>query len=231
MSYWCKISFKEIEAEDIQDFFIDMKRKAKERYEASVENNYIYSPMHKDVFYKNPEDITTELYLTKYQTEQQDWTRKVYTYRWFYLKEYHLLGVFGVGNELKDCFDSTLSFQNSCDQDYDFDYWDNVKLFKDIAEKHKNDTWEEVDPENDYKENERTDSKLEYLRKSAAYGEIWDTYLDDKLYNDNKGIFISLFSPFYDDLTFISKYSISCYKKTVEEMENFNKMIMGDNNG
>ena len=40
-------------------------------------------------------------------------------------------------------------------------------------------------------------------------------------YDSNKGIFISLFSPFYDDLTFISKYSISCYKKTVEEAERF----------
>lgn len=228
MSYWCKISFKEIKAEDIQDFFVDMKRKARDRYEVSIKNNYYYSPMHKDVFYKNPEDITTELYLTKYRTEQEDWARKVYTYRWFYLKEHHLLGVFGVGSELEDCFDSTLSFQNSCDQDYDFEYWDKVKLFKNIAEKHKNDTWGEVDPENDYKEDERTDSKLEYLRKSAAYGEIWDTYLDDKLYDSNKGIFISLFSPFYDDLTFISKYSISCYKETVEEVKNFNKMIIGE---
>lgn len=227
MSYWCKISFKEINAEDIQDFFVDMKKKARERYEISVKNNYNYSPMHKDVFYKNPEDITTELYLTKYKTEQEDWARKVYTYRWFYIKEHHLLGVFGVGSELEDCFDSTLSFQDSCEQDYDFEYWDKVKLFKDIAEKHKNDTWEEVDPENDYEKNERTDTELEYLRKSAAYGEIWDTYLDDKLYDSNKGIFISLFGPFYDDWEFIGKYSISCYKKTVEEVENFNKMITG----
>ena len=68
------------------------------------------------------------------------------------------------------------NLQNSCDQDYDFEYWDKVKL-----------------------------------------------------YNDNKGILISLFSPFYDDLTFISKYSISCYKKIVEEAENFNKMILGNN--
>lgn len=37
MSYWCKISFKEIKAEDIQEFFVDMKRKAKERFEKTVE--------------------------------------------------------------------------------------------------------------------------------------------------------------------------------------------------
>ncbi len=225
MSYYCQISFKEIEAEDIQDFFLNLKKKARERFEQAVEDNYMYSPMHKDVFYKNPEDITPELYSTKYQTEQQDWTLKVYTYRWFYLKEHNLLGVFGVGNELKDCFDSTLSFQNSCDQDYDFDYWDNVKLFKDIAEKHKNDTWEEVDPENDYEENERTDNNLEYLRKSAAYGEIWDNYLDDKLYDRDTCVFVSLFSPFYDDLTFISKFSIHCYKKTMEQLETFKREI------
>ena len=71
MSYYCQISFKEIKAEDIQEFFVDMKRKAKERYEVSVKNNYSYSPMYKDLFYKNPEDITTELYLTKYRTEQE----------------------------------------------------------------------------------------------------------------------------------------------------------------
>lgn len=231
MSYWCQISFKEIKAEDIQEFFVNMKKKAKERYEASVENNYVYSPMHKDVFYTNPEEITTELYSTKYRTEQEDWARKVYTYRWFYLKEHNLLGVFGVGSELEDYFDDTLAFQNSCDQDYDFDYWDKVKLFKDIAEKHKNDTWEEVDPKNDYKENERTDSNLEYLRKSAAYVEIWDTYLDDKLYGIDTCVFMSLFSPFYDDLTFISKYSISCYKKTVEQLEAFKRKLDKINDG
>ncbi len=223
MSYWCKISFKEIKAEDIQEFFVDMKRKAKERFEKTVEDNYMYSPMHKDVFYKNPEDITIKLYLTKYRTEQEDWGRKVYTYRWFYLKEHNLLGVFGTGNELEDIFDTTLSFQNSCDQDYDFDYWDKVKLFRNIAEKHKTDTWEDVDPENDYKKDERTDKILEYLRKSSCYCEIWDTYLNDKLFKRDSCVFMSLFSPYYDDLDFISKFSISCYKKTVEEIENLNK--------
>ena len=53
MSYWCQISFKEIKAEDIQEFFLNLKKKARERFEQAVEDSYIYSPMHKDVFYKN----------------------------------------------------------------------------------------------------------------------------------------------------------------------------------
>ena len=228
MSYFCQISFIEINAEDIQNFFIYLKKAARERSKYAVEANYVYSPTNHGFTLKNLDENTDSLYLNKYQIEQKDWVRKVYTYRWFYLREHHLLGVFGVGAELFDCFDSTLSFQNSCDQDYDFEYWDKVKIFKDIAQKHKTDTWKDVDPYNDYTEEERTDEKLEYLRKSACYDEIWTTYLEDKLYDRDACVFMSLFSPGYDDIQFIGQFAVDCYKKTVEELKKFYKELYGD---
>ena len=228
MSYFCQISFKKIEAEDIQDFFVDMKKKARERSKYAVEANYVYSPAHHGFAFKDLDENTDNLYLNKYQIEQKDWVRRLYTYRWFYLREHHLLGVFGVGAELFDCFEATLSFQNSCDQDYEFEYWDKVKIFKDMAQKHKTDTWKDVDPHNDYTEKERTDEMLEYLRKSACYDEIWTTYLEDKLYDRDACVFMSLFSPNYDDIQFIGQFAVDCYKKTVEELKKFYKELYGD---
>lgn len=138
--------------------------------------------------------------------------KRVFTYRYFYNKELNLLGIYGLPNSLREIFDDTLGFQNSCDQDYEFEYWDKVEPFKVIADKYKamspQEVWKEFKKSRDsYTEEEFMDPKenhIEYYAKTLCYEEIWETYLEKTLYNEDSIVYLSLFQ--YYDSGFIHKF-------------------------
>ncbi|MBQ8567302.1 MAG: hypothetical protein IJ445_06960 [Clostridia bacterium] len=90
----------------------------------------------------------------------------------------------------------TCHFQNSCDQDYDFEDWKGVPYFEFIAEKWKNATDSEViehyrnDRGYDYDEEYASD--LDYYRRSFAYDEIW-SMCESYLYHEEDVVYISMF--------------------------------------
>lgn len=204
MSYSATISFKKIKPEEIFDFFLKIKEKVKENLEKIAEDDFIFSP-----YAKNTKKYSDSKYDFDFINDNTEWAKRIFTYRYFYNKELNLLGIYGLPNSLRELFDDTLGFQNSCDQDYEFEYWDKVEPFKLIANK-----WRTVSLESVLEKMDRL-SDLEYCRdvekdspqyyaKTACYEEIWETYLEKTLYDEDSIVYLSLFQHY--DSGFIHKF-------------------------
>ncbi len=187
MSYSATINFKTIKEGELYDFLKKIKDACKSNFAKIAQDNFIFMPsINKDYLLKNDSD---------YAKEQLDraWMRNgVFSYRFFYISEHNILGVFGVPDGVADIFDLTCYFQNSCDQDYDFKDWKGIPIFEQIAEKWKNATNEEVYKTFEYPEEHAEPIDYDYYRRSNAYGEIWkmcETYL----YNEDDVVYVSMF--------------------------------------
>ena len=191
MSYSATINFKTIKEGELYAFFKKIKDTCKEKFDEIAEDNCIYMPsINKDYLLKND---------SEYGKDQLDraWMRNsVFSYRFFYIPEHNLLGVFGVPDAVNDIFDLTCYFQNSCDQDYDFEDWKGITIFEQIAEKWKNATDSDVikhyreDRGFDYDEEDASD--IDYYRRSFAYDEIW-RMCEHYLYYEEDVVYISMF--------------------------------------
>lgn len=205
MSYSCEISFKEINPEDVYNFLVALKNKLIDNIENIAKDNYIYAPF---VRYQHKPYTKLENYS---DIEcNNSWVKQVFTYRYFYLKEYNLLGIYGLPSSVQHLFNDTIYFQNSTDQDYDLTNWDKIKLFKDVADKWKNCTNNYIIQTQDCDE----DDDIEYNRKSGCYSEIWNTYLKDTLFNDNSIVYLSCFGSY--DLLYIHQFLYNCEKYAKE---------------
>ena len=211
MSYSCQISFKQIKGDDIFDFFKKLKNEASQHLENIAEDNYVFSPLFKDIYSLN-ENFTIDRDM---KLKIEDWTKSsIFTYRYFYDKENEILGVYSISDCLTDLFDCTVYFQDSCDQNYDFDEWNGIKLFEKIAQK-----WSTSSDENiiSYYEKEfgKYDSDdapdLDYCRKSFAYDEIWKM-VSKTLYDETDVVYLSLYS--YYDFESLNKFSHYIQEKT-----------------
>ena len=210
MSYSCKISFKQLEPKDIYNFLKMFKTNILNNLQEISTHEAIYSPMCRQ--YNSS--------YTKLNREQkkicQDWAKNVFTYRWFYLSDYNILGVYGVPNCMDKNFDNNTWFQNSCDQDYEFETWNGITLFEQIANKWSNCTPNFVLGDTDmYTLQELQDEEtFEYAIKSCCYTQIW-SLLEDTLYNDKESVYLSLFN--YYDLYEIEKFLVFCDNYLLKE--------------
>ena len=127
MSYSATINFKTVKEGELYGFLKRIKDACKAKFAEIAEDNYIFMPsINKDYLLKND---------SEYAKDQLDraWMRNsIFSYRFFYIPEHNLLGVFGA--PVEDIFDLTCYFQNSCDQDYDFEEWKGIPIFEQIAE-------------------------------------------------------------------------------------------------
>lgn len=210
MSYSCKISFKQLEPKDIYNFLKMFKTNILNNLHEISTHEAIYSPMCRQ--YNMP--------YIKLNYEQkkicEHWTKIVFTYRWFYLPDYNILGVYGVPNCMHKNFDNNTLFQNSCDQDYEFETWNGITLFEQIANKWSNCTPNFVLGDTDmYTLQELQDKEtFEYAIKSCCYKQIW-SLLEDTLYNDKESVYLSLFN--YYDLYEIHKFLNFCDNYLLKE--------------
>lgn len=227
MSYWCQISFKTIEDGDIFSFFTEFKRKVGDNLEVIAENNFSFSPFSR----RSIEYVEDEKKKREIHKEVEAWASRVFQYRYFYIPEHKLLGVFSVPDCIKDLFDLTHEFQNSCEQDYDFDSWNGIPIFESIANK-----WENISKESlaeAYRErydddtldiDALSDEKIKYYSKDLCYDEIWKNFCEEFLQREESIVYMSLYG-FYDILP-IQRFVKVCYdkyiewhKKVVEEIE------------
>ena len=200
MSYSCTISFKTIPAEDVYDFLTSLKNKTTESFGAIAEANFIFSPFSKKNV-KEDDGPTVD----KAFWETTDWARMhVFTYRYFYLKDQQLLGVYSMCKEQQELFDCTVYFQNSTEQDYDFEEWKGVPWFEEVADKWTNVT--DADVLKAYKEQYNSDFKDDYegyaearlrekmlsYRRTCAYKEIWEL-IEPTLFHENGIVYVSLY--------------------------------------
>lgn len=215
MSYSCTISFKQLSGNEVYSFLQKFKKATTEHLADIAENNYIFSPIMRSPTHIQ-EELTPEIY-----EATKDWARKsIFHHRFFYNSEIQLLGVYGVHKSLEGLFDCTQYFQNSTDQDYEFDEWKGVKCFEEIAEKWRTMPSEDVlsacnRDEEDI--NEATD--LDYYRKSGAYEEIWKL-IENTLFDDSSVLYLSLFGAYdFQPLGAFVRHCTQCALKFVEECE------------
>lgn len=230
MSYSCYVSVKKVAPKDVFDFFKTFKKAIYENAEEIVKNNIYYSP----VKYLNKEEIKLftsdlpdhdaenwwECYKQQHLIRERfiHWIREIFQYRMCYIKEKHLLAIFGVADELMKLFDGNYYFQNSCDQNYDYKDWKGVKCFEDIAKKWKTmpideliDKSKEYDKvhyhytDEEFNELYLVENKFDedYQRKSLCYAEIW-SYFEPDFENDKEAIYFSALREF-DDIRLIEK--------------------------
>lgn len=229
MSYWCEINFKKMEEKDIIPFLRSLKKRLVFDFSEIAKDNYVYCPFVKKHLFDLPEKYSdlvikeeSDVFNASY-----NWACNLFAFRYFYDTEYHLLGVFGVPNAVKDLFDASIEFQDSCDQDYEASHWHGVKEFeeiygkwitKDVGEIKEiyNEKYNPFNFDKEYPDPIDASKHLAYWRKSSAYEEIWKRY-QGELYNDEDAIYFSCFSA--NDLTVLYKFLSRCftYAKMVEE--------------
>ena len=187
MSYSAEINFKTVKEGELLEFLKQIKAACKAKFDEIAEDDFIFMPS-----IKNSHLLKEDSEYAKDQIGRAWMRNSVFSYRFFYIPEHNLLGVFGVPNVVKDIFDLTCYFQNSCDQDYDFEDWKGVPVFEQIAEKWKNATNEEVYKTFEFPDEYEEPIDYDYYRRSNAYDEIWkmcETYL----YNEDDVVYISMF--------------------------------------
>ena len=203
MSYSCEISFKEICAEEVYDFLVTLKNRLIDNIENIANDSYIYAPFVR--YQRKPYTM-----LENYSDIEcnNSWVKQVFTYRYFYLEEYNLLGIYGLPNSVQNLFDDTIYFQNSADQDYDLDTWNKISIFRHISEKWKTCTNNYIISTLELDDDQK--DRIEYFRRSGCYDEIWNTYLKETLFNDDSVIYMSCFGVY--DLLNIHKFLQYCEK-------------------
>lgn len=196
MSYRATISFKVLKANELYQFFQELKETTNKNLKEIAEENYIFMPSNRYAhLYEGAKTVVKE-------DADEAWARAVFTTRFFYLAEYDLLGVFGVSSVVEEIFDDSIYFQNSCDQDYEFDEWEKIPPFAKIAEKWKSATDEMVkikynkERYGEWDETENCD--LDYYRRTFAYDEIWGM-CEEFMWHDELAVHLSLFG-YYDFL-------------------------------
>lgn len=221
MSYRCTISFKTISSDEIYSFFQQVKKVCIDNIESFAEKNYTFSPPFKNYSWKPIEiDYTEEFFELKKSIET--WAKNsIFKFRWFFLKDLNLLGVYTDDESLKPLFDCTIHFQNSCDQDYEFEEWNGVAAFEQIAAKYKNMSDDDLIKKYKEKMNDEWDGDehtvdLQYYAKSFAYDEVWEL-VEHTLYHDDEALYLSVFG--YYDILHMKKFSkkiIDCFNERVK---------------
>ena len=223
MSYYCEISFKRIEADEVYKFFQKFKESVGEHMKEIVENNFTWVP------YIRENESIPECFSDiprAWLTDAELWaTRGMFSFRYFYDKELKLLGVYSVHTCLQDMFDRTVGFQNSADQDYARNQWSGIPAFEEIFDRwaaksddemvshfnmNNSQTFEwECEEEDDAGRK----AKLESYRRICCYKEIWARY-EGTLYNDDSVVYVTLYG-FYDT-QHLRRFLKMCHDRYIE---------------
>ena len=230
MSYSCPISFKQIKGDELYSFFQKLKEatSSDEGLDSLAEDNYAFSPLFKDMtkyedgyFEKSEYNMVED----KMFYAIQDWAKQhIFTYRWFYDAEAGILGFYSMNKAQQKLFDNTVYFQNSCDQDYDWDVWNGIPAFETIARSFKGMNLEQL---NQYRKSRQMweldeADDLEYYKKSTCYDVIWKRF-EDTLYDDSKAVYLTLVG--YYDFTLMNKFATKVVLKVKSWVEDCKRKV------
>lgn len=217
MSYGCEISFKHIKAEELFDFFVKFKQTVTKHLDEIAEENYCFCP-----FIKNALNVERDMskISDRDMLASKYWAmNSIFKYRYFYDKENELLGVYSVHfvPELQSLFDGRVYFQNSTDQDYERDEYGGIDIFEKIYDEYMlmpldrliekyNSRYEWSNWSRDFEDEELTEDRIAYQRRSLAYDEIWSKY-EHTLEDETCIVYLSLYGAYelMEILSFLSK--------------------------
>ena len=235
MSYSCFISFKKMKEKDIIAFFRNFKHTTSERLKEIAVENHGYCPYirkHLTI----PEKFTD--ISVKERDEAEAWARmSVFQYKYFYDNKNKMLCVYGVPTCMRDMFDGTVYFQNSCDQDYERESWDGVDALLKIFDKWQNysDAFIKTYYRKKYHENfdeeydgsdEKIAQSLQYFRRTFAYDEIWGMY-KNTLYDDEDAIYIALYGGY--EFAKVESFVKYCHEHQVGEQKEYEEKMKKEN--
>lgn len=194
MSYGFNMFFKQVESKtEAFEFGIKIMNNLKENAEEYIRNYKYHIPSHRDFL-----DVATNP--NSYKQADEYWLYMMFVNNFIYWEEEKLVGMFGerLPKETAALFDTEVYFQDSTDQNYDYETWgDKISYFKEIinrVQSMKNESllevmkqrWhydeDEVDEIQEMRERIEKDSL--YYRQSAVYEIIFDeldlgTWMDD----------------------------------------------------
>lgn len=131
MSEWITISFKDIQKDSLMDYCIELGKRIMESADELIKENIYYIP---SIRLNISEDMEKD-YRVNWREADRNWLYKLFSVNIIYWEKYELLGIVGeIPKGIKETL-TTIDFQNSSDQDYDYDYWHGVHFFEDVLEK------------------------------------------------------------------------------------------------
>lgn len=218
MSYSATINFKNVPADGVYPFFQMLKTELIKRIDEIAKDNFLWLPSIR--YAHRYKDLDSE---AKMEIDTAWAMNSIFKFRYFYLPEHQLLGIFSVPIKTEGLFDNVTYFQNSCDQDYEFEEWKGIPIFEKIAGKWKEATDKEVAAQYTAKlygkPEECTDT--DYWRKSFAYDEIWEMF-ESYLYNDEQCVYTSMFGGY-------ERYKVSAFVQRCENL--YEEFMKGADNG
>lgn len=193
MSYGFNMFFKQVESKtEAFEFGIKVMNSLKKNAEEYIRKYKYCIPSHCDFL----EDTSSN----SYKQADEYWLYMMFVKSFTYWEEKKLIGMFGerLPKETAILFDTEVYFQDSTDQDYDYETWgDKISYFKEIVNRVQNMDKESLlevmkqrwhYDEDEVDEIQETREKIEkdplYYRQSAAYEIIFDeldlsTWMDD----------------------------------------------------
>ena len=194
MSYAFGMFFKQIKQEDLLSFIDKVQAEMRNHAKEWIDYNKYYAPSVRLFTLHSDEFKFAKAYLDEY------WLNTLFTSRFIYWPDYDLLGVSGykLPGEIENWFDGHFSFQNSSDQDYDYETWPTgIRQFKARIDRIKNadnsTLYECIDKYMGKYSIEEIKADPEYFKKVCIYDMIYeDLQLNDWLYNHDNPAFYQL---------------------------------------
>lgn len=220
MSYYIKLNFKELkENENIIDIIMDIKNKHQELAEKIIEKNIGFIPSIRcfDIWKPNirRSDLDSNLKSAILKADDK-WLNDVFTIKVLYWRKYNLIAFTSPLDEIDGC--KAVEFQNSCDQDYERDYWTGIKLFEEVVETEKSLTLKQL------KEDDDCDDE-DYMRRSWIYNTIYEKLdLDVWAYKKKNSDIVQIFNVnCIDDVYDEARLSLLMQDKRKEYLEELNR--------
>lgn len=209
MSYRIDISFKNCKEKDIYKNLEEFSELVEKNRFEILKNNFWYIPFWRlEKVWEKTKD--------KWEVEEaiRKWIAQVFKYHFYYSRELQSLCIVyscDKDDEISKWFNGYVYFQNSCDQDYDYETWDFNKKFKEYVEQVKllegnDDAFKKLYKElndDDFDWCEESRKVTDYDRRSLVYDMCYKQV--ESLWETPMKICVgeNIFGEYYDESKFV----------------------------